>query len=189
MAQVITPTDLRDYLGVAGSGRDAKVTLIANGLNEFVVNYTHRDWQQIERTGEKYPGPGGRVLVLKHYPVTEITALTEDGNTIDPTLSSEIELDPDLGFVFRISGNWFRTLERIYTITYTGGPNGVPADLMMATLEMGAYLWRTTGGRREYATGPIVNKLFFDSMTKLPGVRDVLDQHRDSARGLIRYTA
>lgn len=189
MANFLTTTALKDYLGVAGSGRDAKVTVLANGLNAFVGTYTGRDWQQVERTAEKYPGPGGRLLVLKHYPVTTITALTEDGSTIDPTSSNEIELDQDLGFVYRTGGNWIKTLKRIYEITYTGGPDGIPADLMMATLEMGAYLWRTSGGRREYSTGPIINKLFFDSMTKLPGVRDALDQHRDSARSMIQYTA
>ena len=189
MAPVLTPTDIKDYLGLAGTGRDAKVTLLANGLNEFVETYTGRDWQQVSRVAEKYPGPGGRVLVLRHYPVTVITTLTEDGSTIDVTLSSEVELDGDQGFVYRIAGNWFKTLERVYTITYTGGPDGVPFDLKMAALEMVAYLWRSSGGRREYGTGMIINKLFFDSLTKLPGVRDALDQNRDSARTLIRYTA
>ena len=182
-------TNLKDYLGVGGTGRDAKVTLLANGLNAFIDNYTHRDWQQIERSAEKYPGPGGRVLVLKHYPVTVISTLTEDGSTIDPTLSREVELDKDQGIVYRTGGSWRKSLERIYTITYTAGPLEIPADLVMVTLEMGAYLWRSSGGRREYTTGPVTNKLFFDSMTRLPGVRDALDHHRDSARGMIRYTA
>lgn len=187
MAGVLTATSLKGYLGIGGTSRDAKVGLLVAGLNEFIESYTNRDWESKTRTDERYPGPGGRVLVLKHYPVASLTTLTEDGATIDVTLSTEVELDSEQGIIYRTGRDWVKTLERIYLVTYEGGATP-PDDLKMATLEMGAYLWRTSGGRQEYKTGPVMTKLFFDAMTLLPGVKDALHSHIDTSGNMIRYS-
>ena len=187
MSTIVKKSELKDHLEIKGIGRDAKVASLVAGMNDFIDQYTGREWEQVAHT-ERYPGPGGRVLVLRNYPVTVVTTLTEDGQTIDPTLSTEVELDKDRGIIYRTGGVWVKSLERIYSVTYTGGPSRVPLDLKLAALEMCAYLWRSSGGRREYTTGTVINKLFFDTMTKLPGVHDLLDKHRDSARGMVQFT-
>jgi len=187
LASVITTQNLKDYLEISGSGRDGKISLVVFGVNSFVTNWTGRDWQQTSRN-ESYPGLGGRHLILKHYPVKTLTSLTEDGDTIDVSDSDEVELDADRGVIIRTGGVFFRTLERIYDVVYTGGPDGAPDDLKLAALEIAGFMYRASGGVRSRSFDDQSQDLFMSALHDLPTARAILDANTDSARTMIMVT-
>lgn len=186
MAKIITLGDFKDYMGHKGSGRDDRATSIVDGINAFVLNHTGRDWESKERD-ELYPGMGGITLLLRHYPVTSVTSITEDGVTIDPDDSNRIELEGAKGMLIRTTGSWIRTRRRVIRVVYLGGEKP-PDDLQLAALEMSKFVWQSSGGHAEILVRTKVLALTRGAMHELPTVKPILDRHGDSARGMFRVT-
>ena len=185
MAIIVKLEDLKDYLNMSGTSRDAGLTLLAEGINSFIVDWTGRDWQSATRN-EVYSGSGTKVLMLRWYPITTMTLITEDGTTIDHTDTDEVEVDEVNGVLYRVPAKWTRSVEKIFNIQYTAGETA-PDALKLAGLEMAAYMHRAQGGRIQTTVDAFSYTLSGRSMTDQPSIRSILDRYADSARDWIRY--
>ena len=54
--EIVTLQELKDHLGVQGTGRDARLELVRASWDDFIRDRTGRDWQQRTRTPEAHRG-------------------------------------------------------------------------------------------------------------------------------------
>lgn len=177
---VITLSELKDYLQIHGTGRDARLKLIVSGLNDYLVARTGRTFTSASRD-EKYRGNGTRTLVLNHYPVTTLTSIDEDGTTLDVSDPEVVELEPDTGMIVRTDGGvWRLSTRRIYQIVYTAG-EAPPEMLKMAALQIGKYLHKGAGSET-LRSGSFGRQQIARALSELPGVSEAIDSCSDSGR-------
>lgn len=169
---IITGSDLRTYLGLSSQEDAGRLAQFADGAAAWVAGKTGRTWAQAVYTNELYRGTDTYDLVLNHYPVATVSAVTAEGLTLDITNQKVVELsDPQSGVLTRTDGcAWRRLGYRSIAVTYTGGPATIPADLILGTLELAAWAYQTTGGRLS-VTGAEVSATF--SGLAANGVRDL----------------
>lgn len=119
---------------------------ILAGLITAVSDYFNGvcDRQLVSRgyAGEVYHGTGGRALSLRQYPVTAVSAVTVDGNTIPASAGP-----PAPGFLFTdtqliLIGHHFRKGLANVTVSYTAGFAAVPPQLAQACVEQVAFQYR-----------------------------------------------
>lgn len=180
---MLTVDLLKSYLKLSGAGRDAGLQLIVNTINAKVPALTRRDWQQVART-EKRRGTGTPDLVLRHIPVTTLGSLTVDGTVVDVADEDVVTLDSDRGIVTLEGGAVFPEGARIL-VEYTGGPDGWPADLVGAALDMAAYCYKASGGVSSVKGVSGAETFVEGAIEHLPIVCGTLQHHTDSAAGYL----
>lgn len=181
MAQITSLEDIKDYLGVKGTGRDARLQLLSTGVDAFVCAQTNRDWQPIVRALDAYQGNNTDSLVLRHKPASLLTAVKVDTVVIDVTDDDQVVLDGAQAILYRTSGSvWPESKKFNILVSYTGGQLP-PADLKMAALELAAWINQSSGGKREVATAGFKTSLYASAMKNLPQAADIIEFYTDHA--------
>jgi hypothetical protein len=152
----ILADDLALALGLGDQFDDDRLAVYTDFAWDWLMRTIGRDFSVGDRTDELYRGTGKPFLVLKHYPISAIKALTIDGQAVDVTSA-----DPDVaianensGTIERLDGGVFpEGPGRLVKITYTGGPGDAPPVINAAALEGAAYLYQTFGGRSSVSDG------------------------------------
>jgi hypothetical protein len=123
---------------ISGTDADRDTVLMSYiaGVTRQMQDWMGRDIVQGTATAEKIGGWYDGKLFTKHYPITNITALTEnDSALVEDTDFESLEGDQELGQIIRISGStpisWARGLRNI-AITYDHGYTAVPDSLVTA---------------------------------------------------------
>lgn len=88
---------VKNVLNIGDTSQDTLLTRLIKSATSFVNEVTHRTFEETTVT-EKYAGTGTSELVLKNYPVSSITEITIDGDTVS---SGDYELFEDEGIVFK----------------------------------------------------------------------------------------
>lgn len=147
--RLVSTDDAKAELGITGSANDAAVsarileisTEIAGRCNRANFGDATAEERRQVTCGSKYP------LWLRHWPVTSIVSVTEDGTALtgDDYLLAEgrqlLRRDAETGHFTGWRGGDI-------IVRYQGGyslPGGCPADLKRAALTMIAASWRQTG--------------------------------------------
>lgn len=150
---VVTPATSRDLtvlntvkaeLGITTTTEDAKLATWIRQASRMAESYCHRVFGQEtvtetfwpDRQWDRFCQP---CLYLQRYPVTEITALTEDTTEVG---ASGYRLDAENGALYRLNttsypGNWGAS--QAISITYTGGYellDSLPDDIEAAVIHM-----------------------------------------------------
>lgn len=180
---ILSPTDLQVYLGLPDTVDLERIALITDGVNGYLTTRLGRDWSVAART-ETLLGTGTKELVLAHYPVTALTSLTLDGQTVDVTNPKLVDIvNPAQGIIALTDGSIFeRCAYRSVVVSYTGGPGDPPDDLRAAVLELAAYIYQTTGGRQGVTdSGTTVSfvQLAGKGVDALPMVQSVVHRYAD----------
>ena len=192
---IFTTQELKDYLGVRGTGRDARMHLLRSMVDARVREYTARDWGSAERADELYEGSGTTVLALRHYPASDITKLEEDGTALDYTSDDVVQLRGEIGLLYRtdgglrisrgkafgIGGESLQVNKALYVISYTGGKI-VPEDLKGAALELASWVHQATGSRKGMNAGGVTVALFDKAMDEVPTAAEAINHHTDWAK-------
>jgi hypothetical protein len=77
-----TLANVQAWLGDSASGDAALLARLVTAASRFVLSDLQRPSLASTAYSETYDGSGGRVLVLRQWPVTAVTALTIDGTAI-----------------------------------------------------------------------------------------------------------
>ena len=184
----ITADDLASALGLGEQFDSTQLGTFCDTAWDWLMRALGRDFTVGVRTNEIYRGTGKAFLVLKHYPITALTALTIDGETLDVTSS-----DPDAaianenaGTIERLDGGVFpEGPGRLVTVTYTGGPDLPTASINTAALEVAAYMFMTMGGRASVSSGgtsvsfETMTRFSDDTLRNLPLTHSVLQEWSD----------
>lgn len=145
MGALTTLTAVKLHLGISVSDTsdDALLTQLISQASADIESRCNRTLTRETRTAEAYTGDGGKKLYLDLYPVTDVTAVTLDGEAV-----TDYVLTGKSGMLYREAG-W--TLKSGIAMTYTGGyqleavtgPPAVARDFPF-DLEYAAILWVAT---------------------------------------------
>ena len=95
-------------------------------VTEAIKNYCHQVIEQVEDDEITIDGHGGTRIFLPELPVTEVSAVEEDGDLL--TENTDYKLGEN-GVLHRLNGYWKAGVQN-YVITYTHGLATIPDDLM-----------------------------------------------------------
>lgn len=166
---IITASELKAYAKETTSGNDAQWTFAVNAANTWVPRHCLRSFASVDTdASERRYTPESATLVRIHD-AHEVTAVAISGGTLD---ASSYQLEPlnqlnmaeqyrpyDRVRLIYAAFDTCRT-EATVTVTAKWGWNAVPDDVKLATLILGADLYRN----REMRFGVI-------SATEFAGVR------------------
>lgn len=145
MANLTTLANLKEQIGMTGTGNDAFLTNLIARASAFIKTVTHRCIEATSLT-EYHDGPGDDRIRLRDWPVISVASVHEsadqvwDSTTLIP--STDYLLDARLGRIIRKSGVIFARHPLSVRVIYTGGYATVPADIEMACLELCVAKWR-----------------------------------------------
>jgi hypothetical protein len=116
--------------------RDTVLTSYMAGVTRQMQDWMKRDIVQGTATAEKLDGWYQDSVYTKHYPITNITALTENTSAlVEDTDFESLEGDQESGRIVRISGGYPQSWtagSRNVAITYDHGYVAVPDSLVTA---------------------------------------------------------
>src|ERR687896_2768202 len=95
--KLIALADLKALLGITDSANDTLLGNIIQRGNDAIARFCNRVFAQ-RTVIETLPGPGGQLLKLKFAPVTTLTSIAFDGETVDGSTYTLTE--PEAGIVF-----------------------------------------------------------------------------------------
>ncbi len=117
---------------------DALVKTFCDSGMEAVKSYLGYDPELQEYTEEKYGMDGLRLSLSA--PVSEILSLSAGGEEQDLSLFYFCE-----NYIKHKGRNLFRS-DTLYTVSYTGGFEEVPAKIKTAALQVASLYWESAGG-------------------------------------------
>jgi hypothetical protein len=139
--KLISLADLKAILGISDSASDTLLGNIIQRGSDAIARFCNRVFAQ-RTIIETLPGTGGQLLKLKFAPITMLTSIAFDGDTVESDSYALIE--PDAGMVYR-EARWCYTGHAYdYSATYTHGYNlpdmagadTLPHDIQQAALEL-----------------------------------------------------
>lgn len=142
--EIVTLAQAKTHLNLSSStGSDTELTYFVGVASDLVESAANRVWRSTTYTDERHAG-GRDAIVLLHSPVSTVTSLTDDGETIS---ASDYVLDTATGLLRLISGSFTPGADMV-KVTYTAGSDStaVPKLAQHATLETVRHLWQTQRG-------------------------------------------
>lgn len=135
MSQLCALADVKSYLGITDSNSDAVLTTLISNASTAIESYCNRVFAQATYTETRNGGCGPK-LYLMNGPVTAVTSVTVNGQSVPPA--------PDAvsyGFVFDSSivyirpggypGEFYKGIQNV-TVVYTAGYATTPPDVNQA---------------------------------------------------------
>lgn len=132
-----TIEQLESYLGtvITGPSAVASAQLALDIASDAVEQYIGYDILEVEDDVITVDGTYNYVFLLPAYPVTEITAIVEDGTLLD---IDKYEYS-QFGIVKKKDGVWTNKLNGI-TVTYTHGFTDVPMSIIGVVLALASRI-------------------------------------------------
>lgn len=134
---MITQAQVKTFMSIKDSSKDALINLLIPMVEKYVERYTQRVFTSTVYTEELYDGTSSYDLVLKNYPVITFTKL-EVNNSVDNSDnweeidSSDYWVDETIGLIHKTST--FILGKQRYRATYTAGYASIPDDIQYALL-------------------------------------------------------
>jgi len=130
--------DIKTYMNIVEDDYDTIIEAILNSVIAICNNYTNNVLDGSVVT-EYYAANGDGVLILKHYPCSDLSEVIE----IDPFNNVETELETSafyLGTAYKSNLLYYLnnsyTANYIYKLTYASGYTTAPDDLKQVIIEM-----------------------------------------------------
>ena len=142
MTNLVTLSDVQEYLGLSAGQSDDLLTNIATRVSAAVREYTGQPFEPTEY--EEYhdgEGHGCDTIFLRHRPVNSVASLSEGDESVD---ADDYEVYPDEGMVRRVSGHWPRG-KRNLVVNYDAGDAAVPGDIEQAALDWVKAIYDSRG--------------------------------------------
>jgi len=146
-----TIDQVKDYAGVKDDHKNDSLELYVNAASAMVDEYLGYDPMTQTYTEEVYDGNGTKCLITKARPITAITTLLCDGDTvdIDDFVNRTWYIDGD-DYVF-VRGN------SNYKLTYTAGYSSstMPVSITLACIKIAAMMTKEDGRTGSLGTSSI----------------------------------
>lgn len=148
---LVSLAEAKAFLQITASTQDTIVGDLVNSCSEWVNNFVGHDLLEADYE-EYYDGDGTEELILKNFPVTELTLLNDDPQRAfaAPTaknISADVMLDSGAGIVrlWNNGGAFFRARGNV-KVTYSAGYDidAMPYDIRLAVKKLVAFLYRAS---------------------------------------------
>jgi len=145
---LITIAEIKDWLKLSGTGDDDFLQRAINDWSDTIEKRLARVIKSAEHTDERHDG-GKRAVLLKNIPVTAISEITIDATEVS---SDDYTYDGESGVIRMATGYAFDGGPGSVLVTYTGGYDTVPGDLVRAVKQLTALEYYLSGhGRKALA--------------------------------------
>lgn len=145
------PSELAQWLRLpafgGGSDEEARAQLILDGATGVITAEAEQELEQSETTA-RLEGTGMRDLVLPRWPVTEVTSVLVDGDSLT---ADGYTLRGREGLLVRAGDVWPRGV--IVKVDFTAGYADIPLALKRVTLELASRSWRNPTGLTSESIG------------------------------------
>lgn len=183
---LVSRSQYKTYAGITSSNQDAKIDALIPVVSEFVKSYCRRTFVDYYDTDKTEYFRGGDGFYPKELPVKEITSVEyslDYGKTFAPLAEfTDYVLDQETSQILPTSNSTF--IERIngYRITYKGGYEVVPDDLVVAVLDMITYYIKNDSAiHSPKVPGSNTVQIEYISTTSLPAnIKRILDIYKDN---------
>jgi len=165
--------DIRDFLGIASTGYDGILTRLESMSRHMINSYCIRPIEEsvyvdrMDSTGKE------KKIILRHFPVTTICAVTVSETAIDV---SEYDLIPHKGILILDVERGTENIE----VCYKAGWTSIPQQIKDAQLELIKYLFniRSHVGFKEIKLGD--SRFVVDTKTDIPlHIKVMLNPYRE----------
>lgn len=145
-----TPAELATWLnaGTFTAEETERAQLILDVVTGLIDNEAGQAIAESTQT-LTLDGTGHHPVMLPRYPVTAVSSVTVDGDTL--TEGTDYEWYRS-GLIFRLDGQWPASRQSI-TVAFTAGHGTVPADIKGLTLQLAATTWSTSFGKTQESIG------------------------------------
>lgn len=142
----LTLAEVKTHLNISDTSADAELPGFIDAAQQVVEDYIGTPLTSASAS-ESYYGLNGPTVVLRRYPITDLTAITAAtltdayGTLTTFTPATDLLVDGTTGLLRRTSGGYFTgTL----TVTYAAGHADLPPAIRMGWLEVIRDLWQQT---------------------------------------------
>lgn len=137
-----TLAEVKAYLGITGTTSDVLLQSLITAASQAIANYCNRTFQ-VTAYNEMRSGNGNSEFVTLGYPITSVSSVTVNGNTI-PSAGNAW---PRNGYS---NGEWSITIDgycvprgrKNVALSYSAGYAVIPADLDQAAIELVALKYK-----------------------------------------------
>jgi hypothetical protein len=152
--ELVTVSEAKVYLGVAGTADDANIALQISAASEAISTFCGRTFQ-VETVRETFWGArGAEQLSLSRWPVSQIVSVREDGTLL---VAADYQNDSRKGLLRRLSGDGAIAWGNKVVVEYSAGFVNIPAGLreacFLAVQAMRESLNREVGTKSERVEG------------------------------------
>lgn len=149
-----TQADIEKLLQITfGNQPDDTITQAIEQASTIVESYCGQALEESTDTATLEAGRGDTWLFLPRHPVTDVSSVVEDGDTL--TVTDDYRWYED-GRLRRMSGDYetsWSTLPDAITVEFTAGWSTIPNDVVLVTAELAAGIF--TKGVVFAAQGPV----------------------------------
>lgn len=141
MAELTTTAAVKAFLGITHNADDGLIDGLVTAASDYLETQVGRTFAATSYS-ETQDGCGGRVIVPCHSPVTAVSSVKVNGETISTSTGYGVDgyyLDGD---VIRLRGYFVSQGYGNVEIAYTAGYASTPADVSQAATEMAALMYR-----------------------------------------------
>lgn len=182
MADLVTRTEYKNYLGITSTNKDTEIDLLIPKVSQLVKTYCRRNFTDYydEAKTEIFDG-GYAELILKETPVVTVqqVALSTNYGQTYTALVKFTDWVQDGDAVRSIATPTFKPYIKGYRVTYTAGYELVPEDLKLAVLDLIEYYSKNNSAvhvNRDVT--PNVTQIQYVATTNFPShIKRVLDQY------------
>jgi hypothetical protein len=175
---------LTGYLAIGQSvDEQALVERLISGASNYFRQRTGRDIQAPPKNypNEKHSGDGNFGLYTRETPVTAVSSIVVDGETIpqaiDPGDEGWILVDAETGRI-ELVGYLFEVGVANVALSYTAGYSSIPPDVEQAVIEIVAWKYRERDRLGQVARTTDGMVVQFTTAAESIGVKQVLDNYR-----------
>ena len=183
---LVSRSQYKTYAGISSSNQDAKIDYLIPIVSAFVKSYCRRTFVDYYDTEKTEYFRGGDGFYPKELPIVEVTSLEyslDYGKTFSPMAEfTDYVIDQETSQIVPASSISFTERVNGYRLTYKGGYESIPEDLMVAGFDMITYYIKNDSAiHSPKVPGSNTVQIEYISSSSLPAnIKRVLDIYKDN---------
>jgi hypothetical protein len=183
MADLITKSEYKDYLGITTTNKDDEIELLIPKVSQLIKTYCRRTFiDHFDEEKIEYFDGGFNRFILKESPLVTVLKVSKSidyGQTYTDLVKFTDWVEDGDSVRGINSYQWFPELIRGYKVHYFAGYEFTPEDLKLAALDLVEYYSKNNSAvhvNRDVT--PNVTQIQYVASTNFPAhIKRVLDQY------------
>lgn len=176
MADLTTLAKVKEWLGEATSANDPVLSRLISASSDYIQAWLNRDIAQATYSSYRDGNSGVRIMT-RNYPVTAVTTVKIDNQTIP------LSVNGSNGYVFNetsvalIGYRFTRGIQNVY-LSYTAGYATTPNEIEQACIEMVSLRFKEKGRIGVVSKGMAGETITFSQKDMTDSIESTLSQYR-----------
>lgn len=183
---ILDLTTYKSFKNITSPNADTELQNIIDSVNAFIVSYCGRTFNDyVTATKTEYFDEGSTELYPSEYPLISVASIKvsiDAGKTYDTTLTEYTDyiLDKNNSSIKALGTYFVDTNYPVNAIevTYNGGETNVPADIVLAAVNLVEYFMEDQFMPSKAFKGVTIENISTVDSKLPPHIKRVLDHHR-----------